>query len=84
MHHRERERLRATGVLPGHVRNKRAQDRFAKAVLARDHHRCTACGSTEQLEAHHVIPLHHGGDNRVSNGVTLCKSCHKAVDRFAR
>jgi 5-methylcytosine-specific restriction endonuclease McrA len=43
------------------------------AVLRRDGYRCTSCGSTEDLEVHHVDP--DGGD-RLSNLVTHCRRCH--------
>jgi 5-methylcytosine-specific restriction endonuclease McrA len=56
-----------------------AQNRFRAAVLARDGHRCTRCGSTWNLHAHHVKP---GYD--VESGVTLCGRCHGQVDKHAR
>jgi hypothetical protein len=56
-----------------------AQNRFRAAVLARDGHRCTRCGSTWKLAAHHVRP---GYD--VECGVTLCGRCHGQVDKYAR
>jgi 5-methylcytosine-specific restriction endonuclease McrA len=55
------------------------QGEFRRAVLERDKHRCTRCGSTWKLVAHHVKP---GYD--VSCGVTLCGRCHGIVDRNAR
>jgi hypothetical protein len=33
------------------------------AVLARDRHRCTACGSPRFLEIHHLTPREEGGRN---------------------
>lgn len=40
---------------------------------------CQICGSIEQLEAHHI---HHKSEwpewaLELSNGITLCKTCHK-------
>jgi 5-methylcytosine-specific restriction endonuclease McrA len=84
LHRSERDRLRAAGVLPGYPRKKGAQAGFSKKVLARDGHRCVKCGRDYGLQAHHVIPLHRGGDYSVGNGVTLCTGCHRAIDRFAR
>ena len=46
-------------------------------ALRRDGHRCTFCGSTEDLEVHHVIPVAEGGDYLdVANLVTTCRACH--------
>ena len=46
------------------------------AVLARDRHRCTACGAARFLEVHHVKPREAGGSNRADNLTTLCSRCH--------
>lgn len=42
---------------------------------------CKICGSTEDLEAHHIIPVSHSKayKNWPSNGITLCKKCHWLV-----
>lgn len=51
--------------------------RLRSQILARDRYRCTGCGSTAQLEVHHV-----GWDNRddaPSNLTTLCTDCHHAL-----
>jgi len=47
-------------------------------VMARDGHKCVCCGSTENVEAHHVIPWsdYPGGRIDVNNGMTLCNGCH--------
>jgi RNA-directed DNA polymerase len=42
-------------------------------ALIRDNHRCTQCGSTEELEVHHLKP---SGGNRLDNLQTLCQKCH--------
>jgi 5-methylcytosine-specific restriction endonuclease McrA len=46
------------------------------AVLARDRHRCTACGSTRFLEIHHVQPRDEEGSNTAADLTTLCSRCH--------
>lgn len=66
-----------------------AQKRFRRAVLKRDGNRCTHCGATEDLRACHLRALHtlDAGDPLrydPSNGVTLCASCDRKTDRFAR
>ena len=48
-------------------------------VFERDGWRCTRCGKAGRLEAHHVIPLIHGGTRyELSNIRTLCRACHIA------
>lgn len=53
---------------------------WAKAVKERDR-RCAICGSTENLEAHHIKPFKDNEALRydVNNGQTLCKSCHRGL-----
>ena len=41
--------------------------------------KCFVCGSTNNLQLHHIIPLSNGGDNRLSNIITLCGQCHGKV-----
>lgn len=42
---------------------------------------CKICGSKENLEAHHIIPVSRDSEYkyRYSNGITLCKKCHNLV-----
>lgn len=37
---------------------------------------CAACGATEDIKIHHIIPLSMGGTNDYFNLVYLCHSCH--------
>jgi 5-methylcytosine-specific restriction endonuclease McrA len=60
-------------------RDRQAQHAFRQAVLQRDGHRCTRCGTTLDLVAHHVKPGYHP-----SAGITLCRACHQAIDTHAR
>ena len=41
--------------------------------------KCVNCGSTEDLEYHHVVPLAIGGNDVDSNIVCLCGYCHKML-----
>lgn len=59
----------------------RQQSRLRKwrfGVLERDGYKCVECGSTEDIEAHHVKPkaLFPELAYDVSNGITLCRACH--------
>ncbi len=40
------------------------------------HAYCVACGSTEHLTQHHLVPRSMGGNDEDSNLLTLCGSCH--------
>ncbi len=45
-------------------------------VWNRDHGRCAKCGSTENLEFDHVIPVSKGGATSEKNLQLLCKECN--------
>ena len=40
---------------------------------------CCNCGSTQELEYHHVIPFSVGGRDINSNIVCLCYPCHQKI-----
>lgn len=40
---------------------------------------CANCGSKNDLEWHHIVPLSKGGNNIRSNIVCLCHECHNIV-----
>lgn len=55
-------------------------NKWRKKVFERDNHTCQCCGQIGgNLEAHHIYSYHSHKKLRyvTSNGVTLCKSCHK-------
>jgi hypothetical protein len=51
-------------------------------ILARDHHRCTACGDSPattpdtRLHVDHILPVSRGGSDHPSNLRTLCQTCN--------
>ena len=47
------------------------------AVIARDGNGCAMCGTRRNLTLDHVIPLAHGGSNRIENLQLLCRGCNK-------
>lgn len=49
-------------------------------VLKRDMHRCTKCGSTSNLQVHHIVPRSLYVDHSASNLTTLCVHCHASED----
>jgi len=52
---------------------------FRDEALKRDGHRCTQCGSKDDLEVHHRVPIAAGGTNAEDNLTTLCHTCHVAI-----
>jgi 5-methylcytosine-specific restriction protein A len=55
-------------------------------VLEKAQGRCELCGNDAPfkdeegypfLEVHHIVPLAEGGDDIVSNAVSLCPNCHR-------
>ena len=41
--------------------------------------KCVNCGSKENIEYHHIVPLKNGGTNNLGNIVPLCLKCHNAA-----
>lgn len=65
---------------------KQYQD-WRKEVLERDKYTCRQCGSKENLEVDHSLPLYLFKELVIDkdNGRTLCKDCHKkktALDKW--
>jgi len=50
---------------------------MTEKVLARDPHMCANCGSINELEIDHIIPLARGGTNDLDNLRILCKKCNQ-------
>lgn len=46
-------------------------------VLARDKHQCCACKNKKNLEIDHIIPVSKGGESKIDNLQTLCRSCNR-------
>ena len=47
-------------------------------VFTRDDNTCQSCGSTEQLECHH-IDYSMLGDEPLEHLITICRQCHQTV-----
>lgn len=57
-------------------------DSLRRAAYTRDSYTCQNCGAkgtNVSLHAHHIVPLSRKGTNKISNLVTLCDQCHRAV-----
>jgi 5-methylcytosine-specific restriction endonuclease McrA len=51
-------------------------DRIRARVLRRDGWRCQECGSSQQLQIHHITKRSNFGDDTEVNLITLCVICH--------
>lgn len=62
-------------------RNSYQYIQWVGAVKYRDGFKCVKCGSEYKTEAHHIKPVHSHPELilDVSNGMTLCKKCHKEI-----
>jgi 5-methylcytosine-specific restriction endonuclease McrA len=67
------------------TRNRRARIRGNGGILTKQEwqmilekydHKCLRCGSTDRIEADHVIPISRGGKNIASNIQPLCRLCN--------
>jgi HNH endonuclease len=59
---------------------------WRRDVFTRDRFTCQHCGQVgHSLQAHHILPrsTHPHLVYELSNGVTLCKACHKKTDSYA-
>lgn len=45
-------------------------------IFNRDKNCCLKCGNEHNLELDHIIPISMGGQNKISNLQTLCKTCN--------
>lgn len=70
--------IKAIGIAP-------SLGRWNKIVIS-DAGCCDSCGSTIQLQAHHIIPkdIMPSMYFNLENGACLCKNCHKQVHNLIR
>lgn len=56
--------------------------KFRKAVLENYNYKCAICDCGEEkiLEAAHIIPVNSSGNDKVENGICLCRNHHRMFD----
>ena len=50
-------------------------------ILERDNYECQICGSSDNLEVDHIIPLSEGGKHSEHNFQILCRHCNRTKKR---
>jgi len=56
----------------------RIAERVRVAVWRRDGGKCTRCGSRENIEFDHIVPVSRGGSNTARNIELLCEKCNRS------
>lgn len=51
-------------------------------VMRRDHYRCRACGSRDQVDCHHIKFRSVGGGDSTRNCCALCRVCHDELHAY--
>jgi len=59
------------------ARREQIPDEVKIFVWRRDGGRCVKCGSKENLEFDHIIPISKGGSNTARNIQLLCEKCNR-------
>jgi 5-methylcytosine-specific restriction endonuclease McrA len=52
---------------------------LCQEALRRDSWRCQFCGSSKNLQIHHMVLRSHQGADTLDNLITLCATCHRMV-----
>lgn len=52
-----------------------------EAILNLYDNQCQNCGSTKNLQIHHIVPIGNGGNETLGNLTVLCLDCHKKVHK---
>lgn len=66
---------------PKYLRNSGEYNRFRKAVIEKDQGRCIVCGSTQDIDVHHLYSFAKYNADRfdVNNGVCVCANHHNVT-----
>lgn len=53
----------------------------AQEARIRDNFTCQNCGKKPSISVHHIVPWRISKDDRLTNLITLCPSCHMKIER---
>ena len=70
-------KLRERGSEGTESRRSRIPDGIRAFVWDRDKERCVICGSQDELQFDHIIPVAKGGGNSLDNVQLLCGDCNR-------
>jgi 5-methylcytosine-specific restriction endonuclease McrA len=62
---------------PRLVLNEEAYDQLKKHVLNRDGWKCQDCGTSANLQVHHLVYRSQLGPDESTNLISLCARCHR-------
>ena len=68
--------MRASDEYIKETRNYFSKESFRKELKKELGNICCNCGTNENIEYHHIVPVVYGGTNKLSNIVPLCIECH--------
>ena len=85
---RIRESIAELRAIEGQRLRSSAWSVVRRIVFERDWHACVYCGSRDDLQVDHAVPLSRGGSNGFENLITACERCNlskgEAIGRMAR
>jgi 5-methylcytosine-specific restriction endonuclease McrA len=78
-----REDAVRAGKMPWLELDREVQNELRQMVLERDNYTCQKCGSTENLQCHHILPVAVEPllSADVDNCITLCYNCHRKAHK---
>lgn len=81
---KEIEKIRKHKVKKNKISNTKMYKDFRKDILRRDNYQCKQCGSTTDLEVHHIKSrkLFPNLIMDTNNVITLCRQCHSKTDSY--
>lgn len=63
------------------LRSETTNPAFRRKIKEEHGNTCANCGSGENIEYHHIVPIFLGGTNKISNIIPLCHKCHQAAHK---
>jgi 5-methylcytosine-specific restriction endonuclease McrA len=62
-----------------HQSKRKIPKTIKQTILKRNNFKCYFCGSTDNIQLHHIIPKRLGGTSDPENLIPLCDNCHKKL-----